>query len=283
MSFINTVSSVGTDDRVRKYILPQRIVQTSGLVKREELLLKEKPLQIALAEPELTVLKNGEDGENAWVLLDFGCELHGGIRLLTANAGLNWKKVRLTFGESVSEAMSDLREKNAGNDHSPRDFEVVVPNLSDLTFGETGFRFVKIELLDRNTEIRLKSAVAVFVYRELEYRGSFRCNDEEINKIYDTAAYTCHLNMQNYLWDGIKRDRLVWVGDTHPEMLAIRVLFGNDRTVIDNLRFSREEARLPGWMNGIPAYSLWWLIITENWCRHNGDYSFVEESREYIT
>ena len=33
------------------------------------------------------------------------------------------------------------------------------------------------------------------------------------NDIYETAAHTGHLNMQKYLWDGVKRDRLSWAGD----------------------------------------------------------------------
>ncbi len=27
--------------------------------------------------------------------------------------------------------------------------------------------------------------------------------------------------MQEFLWDGIKRDRLVWLGDMHPEVSVI--------------------------------------------------------------
>ena len=53
--------------------------------------------------------------------------------------------------------------------------------------------------------------------RDLQYLGSFECSDERLNTIWQTGAYTVHLNMQDYLWDGIKRDRLVWIGDMHPE------------------------------------------------------------------
>ena len=28
-------------------------------------------------------------------------------------------------------------------------------------------------------------------------------------------------NIQNYIWDGIKRDRLVWIGDIHPEASTV--------------------------------------------------------------
>ena len=157
-----------------------------------------------------------------------------------------------------------------------------IHRLSDLEFGQTGFRYVRIELLENEARWNIKSILGVFVYRELEYEGTFECSDSLLNKIYDTAAYTVHLNMQNMLWDGIKRDRLVWVGDTHPEYLAIRSLFRDCSIVFDNLRFAKDEAVLPSWMNGMPSYSFWWMIILRDVSFTTNDYSLVEESREYI-
>ena len=42
-----------------------------------------------------------------------------------------------------------------------------------------------------------------------EYRGSFKCNDEELNRIWEVGAYTMHLTTREFFIDGIKRDR--WV------------------------------------------------------------------------
>ena len=122
----------------------------------------------------------------------------------------------------------------------------------------------------------------MFVYRDVPYRGSFRCSDTRLNAIYDTAAYTCHLCLQNRLWDGIKRDRLVWIGDTHPEMLAIRTLFGREPLLEQSLDTACGEAALPGWMNGMPAYSMWWLLILRDWYQYTGDKAFPAKHREYI-
>lgn len=43
-------------------------------------------------------------------------------------------------------------------------------------------------------------------------------SDELLNKIWNTGAFTQHLNMQEFIWDGIKRERLVWITDMHPEL-----------------------------------------------------------------
>jgi hypothetical protein len=76
-----------------------------------------------------------------------------------------------------------------------------------------------------------------------------------------TGAYTVHLNMQEYLWDGIKRDRAVWLGDMHPEVQTIMSVFGQNDVVPRSLDLAVSQYPLPRWLNGISSYSLWYLII----------------------
>ena len=281
MSIMENMPFVASDERVRKFLLPEKIVKTGGNVKNTDALLRAKPLQIGLNENDLCTLSN-DGGENAFLVLDFGREIHGGIRLLNfVSEKTAYPRVRLTFGESLSEAMSAVGQKGACNDHSVRDFEIPLPSYSDQEWGQTGFRFVKIELCEQDAGISLKSALAVFIYRDLEYKGSFRCSDEKINKIYDTAAYTCHLNLQHMVWDGIKRDRLVWIGDMHPEMLTVRSVFGPLDIIAKSLDFARDQAPLPLYMNGMASSSLWWLIIVWDWYFYTGDIDFLKSEGEY--
>lgn len=281
MSIMENMPFVAADERVRKFLLPEKIVKTGGNVKNTDALLRAKPLQIGLNENDLCTLSN-DGGENAFLVLDFGREIHGGIRLLNfVSEKTAYPRVRLTFGESLSEAMSAVGQKGACNDHSVRDFEIPLPSYSDQEWGQTGFRFVKIELCEQDAGISLKSALAVFIYRDLEYKGSFRCSDEKINKIYDTAAYTCHLNLQHMVWDGIKRDRLVWIGDMHPEMLTVRSVFGPLDIIAKSLDFASDQAPLPLYMNGMASYSLWWLIIVWDWYFYTGDIDFLKSEGEY--
>jgi hypothetical protein len=88
--------------------------------------------------------------------------------------------------------------------------------------------------------------------------------------------------MQNYLWDGIKRDRLVWVGDLHPEISTIHAVFGRNEVVSDSLDLIRDETPLPGWMNNFPSYSMWWILIQHDWYRQHGDKSYLAEQRTYL-
>lgn len=100
-----------------------------------EKLLQEKSLQIGLSEPCVTAIKSG-----GALILDFGEELSGGVRILTHCANENGR-VRLRFGESVSETCATIGEKNATNDHSLRDFYVELKSYSDMIFGRTVFVF----------------------------------------------------------------------------------------------------------------------------------------------
>lgn len=92
--------------------------------------------------------------------------------------------------------------------------------------------------------------------------------------------------MQEYLWDGIKRDRLIWIGDMHTEVLTILSAFGYNDVVPKSLDVAREDAPLSvgsmNWMNGFPAYSLWWLLIHYDWYMGTADFSYLMEQKEYM-
>jgi alpha-L-rhamnosidase len=277
------------DPRVRQYILPTRVVWKSqgegAVVDGAEKLLPAGSGQVTLSNHTACVLRN--NGKPAGILLDFGRELQGGIQIAVSDlkaVGNNGKTVRLRvrFGESVSEAMSELGDKGSQTDHAVRDQICQAPWLGTVEVGNTGFRFARIDLVEPGAFIAIKSARAVFLYRDLPYLGSFKCSDERLNKIWSTGAYTTQLNMQDYLWDGVKRDRLVWIGDMHPETQTIGAVFGNVDIVRRSLDLIRSETPMPEWMNGISSYSMWWVLIQNSWYRQNGDIAYLREQKPYL-
>ncbi|NLX66450.1 MAG: alpha-L-rhamnosidase, partial [Bacteroidales bacterium] len=223
------------------------------------------------------------------VLLDFGTEIYGGIEIAAAIRGEKKAlKVRIRLGESVSEAMSNAIDNSvpgmnsATNDHSLRDYTLEIPWLGTVEVGNSGFRFVRIDLLDKDVDLPIRSVRGIFRYRDIPYLGSFKCDNERLNRIWETGAYTVHLNMQEYLWDGIKRDRLVWLGDIHPEIMTINTVFGDQEVVKKSLDFGRDTTPLPGWMNGISSYSLWWIIAHRDLYLYNGDLDYLKAQQFYL-
>lgn len=277
------VKGIHHDPCSRAILLPKRIIWTDGEVKNSEALLEEREFQISLGAHNPCIMKSTKK-KKASILLDYGQEIHGGIRLLVWNSSIAaGATVRVRFGESVGEAMAEIGgSQNATNDHARRDVKTEVGMMSMNPIGETGFRFVRIDLEDMDAEIWLKSVPAIFVYKDVEYKGSFTCSDPLLNRIWDVGAYTVHLNMQEYVWDGIKRDRLVWIGDMHPETTTIQAVFGEDDAVERSLDFIREETPLPGWMNNYASYTMWYVIIVYDWYFHTGKKEFLEKQREYL-
>ena len=276
------------DTRVRSYLTPQRMVwKFDGggrlLTNPESLLAKGNNGQSDLTNKKICVMRSTVD-ERPAILLDFGKEIQGGLQIVTGMGNNTPVKIRVRFGESVSEAMSEIGGvQGATNDHAMRDFEVELPWLGVAEVGNSGFRFVRIDLLTEKVELFIKEINAIFVYRDIPYLGSFRCNDERLNKIWMTGAYTVHLNMQEYVWDGIKRDRLVWLGDLHPEVMTINSVFGYNDAVPRSLDLARDITPIPKWMNGHCGYSLWWIIIHRDWYRYHGNLEYLKEQKQYLT
>ncbi|KQS31512.1 alpha-L-rhamnosidase [Dyadobacter sp. Leaf189] len=275
------------DSRVKHYLTPQRIVWSSdktgtSVIDAQKLLVKGSGQADLVHQNYCRMISNGE--QKPGILFDFGKEIQGGIQLITDQpANKKPIRIRIRFGESVSEAMSDIDTvSGATNDHAMRDFVIEVPWLGSMQVGNSGFRFARIDLVDPNRELQLKEVRAVFEFRDIPYLGSFRSSDDRINEIWNVGAYTVHLNMQEYLWDGIKRDRLVWVGDMHPEVMTINTVFGKNEVVAKSLDQARDITPLPGWMNGISAYSMWWVLIHRDLYKNQGDFEYLRKQQKYL-
>ena len=261
---------------IKKYIYPTRVVKTYGDIAGADELKREKDLQIGFYEPSVCVMNPGSS-----VILDFGKELQGGVRIITFMGGDDCF-LRIRFGESVSECMAELGEKNATNNHAVRDRTVCAPDYSDMEYGNTGFRFVKLDNVG-GRRVVVKAAVAYLEMIKMPKKGSFECDDKLINKIFRVSSYTVDLCVQNGLiWDGIKRDRLVWIGDIHPEMLSLSTLYGRFAPIEKSLDFIKRQTPLPAWMNNIPTYSMWWMIILHDYYLRTGCMDYLAEQKEYL-
>ena len=274
-----------TDPRTRRYIAPKRVVLTEGDVTGEAALLQERSNQITLVTGDHCTLTNQPGKPHAKIVLDYGMEFAGSVRLMIWGVDGPGARadIMVRTGESVMEAITPIREKNTTNDHAIRDRVMNVGMLSACETNESGFRFVCIELLEEKATVQFKAVQGVCHYLDLDYLGSFECSDEKLTRIWNTAAYTAHINMQEYLWDGIKRDRLVWIGDMHTEVNTILTTFGYNDIVPRSLDLVRDETPVGNWMNNISSYSIWWLLIHCDWYRAFGDRAYLEEQKEYLT
>ena len=204
------------------------------------------------------------------ILLDFGRELVGGIGIVCRDSG----KIRLRFGESVGEAMGAPNQ-----DHAIHDTELSLPRCAFHEFGDTGFRFVRIDAL---TDLKLQNIVAVETLPCAEETTEFRCGDEQLDRIWLTARRTVRLCMGNYIFDGAKRDRLVWMGDLYPEIRSIMAAYGDHPLIRRSLDFVRDDTPAGEFMNGISTYSLWWIVCQHVYWEKFRHRDYLEEQHDCL-
>ena len=253
------------ENRIKEYLLPVKVVKAEGNISNLDGLLVnfEKQNFFKISKP-CTVKGKG------YIILDFGREIYGTIRLmmnrfLDEKAGNNF---RIRFGESVTETCAEIGEKGATNDHSTRDMEIYMSSNSDMEWGNTGFRFVRIDFL-LNQTYNINKIVAGFLHADMERIGTFK-TDNRLSEIYDTATYTLFLNVQNSIWDGIKRDQHLWVGDLYPELTGLLLSYGNIPAVEEALEGIVSHYKMPIWYNDIPAYNIWFMLCANDFIKYTG-------------
>ena len=265
---MNFNSSYIRDPRTRFYRPVRRIV-FSEKVERAEILVDSTVFQNVIHYlPDAVVLHPGGS-----MILDFGSSFHGGIRInpYTAKASL-----RLKFGESVSETLGA-----SDQDSSRKDAFVELPNYGQFEYGNTVFRFVRISN-ESEQDVNIQSLIGVVLERDVEVTGSFDSSDERLNRIWKTAVRTVHLCMQDYIYDGSKRDRVVWMGDMHPEIKTILCAFSDSSVIRDSLDFLIRQTPPNEPMNMIYTYSCWFIISMWDYLCATGDADFVRKNAGFI-
>lgn len=260
----------------KDYILPKKILhceRTEG----EEHLLSSKTQMAAFACGCPCKIQPG-----GWILLDFGLEYNGGVQIICQDMmGKKNARLRIRFGESAMECMSDIGYKGATNDHSVRDQVLLAPWVGILEYGHTGYRFIRIDNCDEVT-VSFMQIYGVYEHSGKDILGTFHSSDERLNRIWDVGVRTVYLNNNDLITDGIKRDRLVWIGDIHPEMLSLSTLYGRFAPIEKSLDFIKRQTPLPAWMNNIPTYSMWWMIILHDYYLRTGCMDYLAEQKEYL-
>ena len=199
---------------------------------------------------------NREELENG-VLFDFGKETFA--RTVFSNLGQD--SVRVQFGEYREEALDAV--------WSVIHFERS-PEKGILAFDPYAFRFIFIS--DKKAQVK-----AEYEYLPLEYRGAFHCDEEIINKVWDVAAYTFHLNSREFFLDGIKRDRWVWSADAYQSLFVNRYLFFDKELEKRTLIALGGKRPFKMHINTIMDYSFFWLISLYEYYVTYGDKKFLEQ------
>ncbi len=190
----------------------------------------------------------------------------------------------------------------------PRDeYDLDAGEHTLLSQGRRGFRYAGVFVKSaQNAE--LTQVHAVSGGWAVEPRGSFRCSNDRLNRIWDISAATVRACMQDFYEDGVKRDGLLWVGDYRMTFLCAWYAFGDAALARKSLLMIRdsqyENGALPAcsweagghqhysesgirYMPGIPHNLRGWVIPNyvcdyvagiEEYVRLTGDDSIIPET-----
>ena len=160
---------------MRKFILPKKILLSVGNIVDAENLFVEKDLQIGLNE----AMTSSFEGKCS-IIIDFGAEIRGGIRILTRK--YKGDKIRVRLGESVSECNAELGERGSCNDGAIRDDFVSIGSLTDEFIFNTGFRFARIDFPE-NATAKIKNIYAYCDILSITSNYSYAGTDNRIKEI----------------------------------------------------------------------------------------------------
>ena len=116
-----------------------------------------------------------------------------------------------------------------------------------------------------------------YASHDLSHSGSFRCSDEEINKIWEVGAYTMDLTTREFFMDGIKRDRWTWSGDAIQSYLMNYYLRFDTECVKRTIRQLRGKDPVTAHVNTIMDYTFYWFKSVLDYYQYTGDADFVRE------
>ncbi len=256
-------------------------------------------------------------GMGSYIVLDFGKEVGGITSLQFGAVSDSAQSVFLAFSESVlyTGPQSDL-SVGPGPDGSLS--ANVIANGTYSVPPEKlrgGFRYLTVGL-ETSGSVELTGVTIYFTpaptLSDLRaYRGSFRSNDDLLNRVWYAGAYTVQMDtidpLQGKTWppvpsswlnngvsgsgatilvDGAKRDRWVWPGDLGISGLTAYVSTGDTLSVRNDLNtlFAHQNsagglpyAGPPGDAGDIfsDTYHLWTLIGVIDYFLYSGDRSWV--------
>ncbi|HEY9154745.1 MAG TPA: alpha-L-rhamnosidase C-terminal domain-containing protein [Opitutaceae bacterium] len=191
-------------------------------------------------------------------LYDFGVEVIGTVGIKGSIVTRRFKP-----GESQAEA------ENARPEFDEQPFLTIDRNANPSAISEeAAFRYLRLvegfapDPNDVQCHLALHPAA---------YRGAFACSDSTATQIWMHAAYTLRLCLRDITVDGLKRDRLPWVGDLYLSLRCNACSFAENNVFLRTLLAFYHESSDQHDFSGIFDYTLFWVMAAGDYVLYSGD------------
>ena len=220
------------------------------------------PSSYQLERREVRPVSNDTITANS-TLYDFGRETFGYLKV----SGLQGA-ICVYYGESREEALD--------RNHCETLDRLSSHVSCDIVATSKAFRYVYIEK-EEGTSYADVLMDYEYAPHDQNHSGSFRCSDEEINKIWEVGAYTMDLTTREFFMDGIKRDRWTWSGDAIQSYLMNYYLRFDTECVKRTIRQLRGKDPVTAHVNTIMDYTFYWFKSVLDYYQYTGDVDFIRE------
>ncbi len=208
-------------------------------------------------------------------LYDFGRETFGFVCLRSIEGN---GTIHIYYGESEEEALDCERCETLdrltveGNEVTDLVTATTAPLTDSYTLeGSRCFRYVFVV----GEGCTVGDVEMDYEYMPETEHGTFRCNDEELNKIWDIGVYTMQLTAREFFIDGIKRDRWVWSGDASQSYLMNYYLFGDSDMVKRTTWLLAGKQPITSHINTIMDYTFYWIVSLYDYYLYTADSHFL--------
>ncbi|MEI8078548.1 MAG: alpha-L-rhamnosidase C-terminal domain-containing protein [bacterium] len=234
--------------------------------------------------PEVTLLP-GTDGEGIVLLFDFGVEVIGRFELdITGQAGA---VIDLCHDEAmVNHRLSAVHGSyNFADRYILRAGRQVIGN----TINERGFSMVQAAFRNFNQPLVIHSVRAVKAVYPYLNRGTFRCDDFMLNRLWDACGETLSTCSTDTFIDCPWRERAFWVNDLIVENKTSLEFFGASAIHRHAFRMVFSDARDNGLIPGVcpcpdehgslifPATNLFMPLMLRDYLLYSGDRALITE------
>jgi hypothetical protein len=283
-------------------VRPVSIVSVSGDVTGAASLLSDHPGGTA-------TLTMQPGGAAPVLLLDYGKDV-GGLPYFDVTAASGNPDLHVSY----SEAEQYANQPDGDTDPTtffPRpgedpqrydDYTVTGPGAVHATLIQGAERFERITLTTPGS-VTLSAAGITFTAYDAtpsKYQGWFLSSDAQLNKIWYAGAYTTQLDMvppgspdggpQPVIFDGAKRDRLIWIGDMAQDIPTVEDSLGSNGAAYlrQSLAIFGATQESDGAIGGYatPAgasyfystsYSMYFVDDVASYYEYTGDLAFVRQ------
>ena len=269
-SKLTEIAAASRVDPVRKLVLPERIheiqADEGAIVSPEEILKADGK----------TARINPPKGKQAVIVLDFGKEVVGNFRVEASGGPAT---LDVAYGESLQECLQEKPFQGIDSiDASQGPWKWINPL-------RRAFRYVKVTVSECSAPLEVDYFGLDLVHYPVENKGSFRCSDELLNRVWEVGRYTTSLCMQDYYEDGVKRDRMLWIGDLRIETLSGYYAFGEyklaRRDLIRLADIQMADGAIPAVGPGpstliLPDYCAYYVSELWEYYLHSGDKATIK-------